>query len=55
MLGLDWNASAEQWKKFVADGRPVVAHVLSTDVARTTALRRGASGLMISGVSELLG
>lgn len=55
MLGLDVGASAAHWRSFTADGRPVVAHVLTTDAARRTALRRGAAGLMIAGVEEILG
>lgn len=55
MLGLDLNASEQQWADFAADGRPVVAHVLSKKEQRDIATELGASGLMISGVRELLG
>lgn len=55
MLGLDWNASDTWWKKFTADGRPVVAHVLNTSPQRDVALKQGARGLMIGGVTEILG
>ena len=55
MLGLDWRASAAHWSSFVADGRPVVAHVISTRTGKQTALRRGAKGLMVSGITEVIG
>ena len=55
MLGLDLNASEQQWRDFTAAGRPVVAHVLSQGSQREVATERGARGLMISGVQEVLG
>lgn len=55
MLGLDGEASDEQWTQIVADGRPVVAHVLSRDEQFDLAVQRGARGLMVSGVRELRG
>lgn len=53
MLGLDLNATEEQWAQFVADGRPVVAHVLSKPEQFDLAVQRGAHGLMVSGVTEV--
>jgi len=55
MLGLDWNAEARYWEQFVADGRPVVAHVIDTVAERDQAVDRGAVGLMVAGVAEVLG
>ncbi len=55
MLGLDWNASDIWWRRFEADGRPLVAHVLYEASQRPTALSRGARGLMIAGITEVLG
>ncbi len=55
MLGLNWDASAQWWHRFAADGRPVVAHVLAEKSQRTQSLSRGAHGLMIAGVTEVLG
>ncbi|WP_439591364.1 glycerophosphodiester phosphodiesterase [Microbacterium sp.] len=55
MLGLDDNATDAQWAAFAADGRPVVAHVLSRPEQFRLAVERGARGLMVSGVRELRG
>lgn len=55
MFGLDWDAPAQQWRDLSATGRPLVAHVLSQRAQRQVALDHGAQGLMIAGVTEVLG
>jgi glycerophosphoryl diester phosphodiesterase len=55
LLGLDYGASAADWKAIRGFGKPVVAHILPTKAAAAEAQAKGADGLMISGVREVLG
>lgn len=55
LLGLDHGASAADWKAVLAFGKPVVGHIIPTKAAAEEADGKGANGLMISGVREVLG
>ncbi|WP_348787270.1 glycerophosphodiester phosphodiesterase family protein [Leifsonia sp. NPDC080035] len=54
-LGLDYGGAAEVWRTFEATSKPVLAHVVPSESAAETARKRGAAGLVISGVREVLG
>ena len=54
-LGLDYGAAAEVWKTFTGRSKPVLAHVVPSKSAAATAKERGAAGLLVSGVREVLG
>ncbi|MBN9631947.1 MAG: hypothetical protein J0I18_15275 [Actinobacteria bacterium] len=53
-LGLDYTASPAVWKNVKAYGKPVLAHVVPDVGAATSALQRGADGIVASGVREVL-
>ncbi|WP_374009310.1 glycerophosphodiester phosphodiesterase [Leifsonia sp. LS-T14] len=53
-LGLDVGATVEQWQAFTATGKPVVAHIVRSRAAADQATSRGANGLVVSGVREVL-
>ena len=54
LLGLDVAAPADAWSAVLAVGKPVVAHIIASPADAATARDRGARGLMISAVRELL-
>ena len=53
-LGLDYNGSTAVWERMRKLGKPVLAHVVPTMKAAETARQRGASGMVVSGVREVL-
>lgn len=55
LLGLDYGASVADWKAIRAFGKPVIGHILPTKAAVAVAEAKGAVGLMVSGVREVLG
>lgn len=54
LLGLPWSASAADWATARATGKPVIAHIVATAAEAATARDRGASGLMVSGVEQVV-
>jgi len=54
LLGIDWSASHEAYRKLEATGKPVIAHAVASADAAATAFAEGAQGLMVSGVSEVV-
>lgn len=54
MLGLDWSAPAATWATMTATGKPVLGHIVSDLDAARAALDGGASGLVVSGVAEVV-
>lgn len=53
-LGLDYNGSPAVWERMRKLGRPVLAHVVPDARGAETARRRGASGMIVSGIREVL-
>jgi len=54
LLGLDVQAPVADFVRMRATGKPVIAHVLATRSQVTAAEAKGADGLMISGVTEVV-
>ncbi len=54
-LGLDVGAPADDWSRLRSFGKPVIAHIVDTKAQASTARGRRANGLMISGITEVLG
>lgn len=50
LLGLDDQASAEQWRSVTAVGKPVIGHVITTRAQRDRVVRLGARGVMCADV-----
>nr|DAW54441.1 MAG TPA: Glycerophosphoryl diester phosphodiesterase [Caudoviricetes sp.] len=48
VLGMEWNAEQGVWDTLKATGKPLIAHVITTQQQADTALARGATGLMAS-------
>lgn len=55
MLGMAWDASTAAWTTAKSFGKPVLAHICPNSAATTTALAKGANGLMVSGITSVLG
>jgi len=54
ILGMAYNASAPAWAAVMGYGKPVMGHIVATPAQATTALSRGAHGLMVSGVLSII-
>jgi glycerophosphoryl diester phosphodiesterase len=54
LLGLNYTASAATFAALRATGKPVIAHVIDTAAAAGTALEKGAAGLMVSAVEQVV-
>lgn len=48
LLGMEWNASQSAWNTVLAEGVPVVGHIIGTVGQAVEALSKGANGLMVS-------
>ena len=48
VLGMEWNASDDTWATLKAPGKPLIAHIITTQQQADIALARGATGLMAS-------
>ena len=48
VLGMEWNADQSVWDVLKATGKPLIAHIITTQQQADTALARGATGLMAS-------
>lgn len=48
VLGMEWNAEQGVWDTLKATGKPLIAHIITTQQQADTALTRGATGLMAS-------
>lgn len=55
ILGLEYSASAAAWKTMLSFGKPVIGHIIHRKSDAGKAIALGARGLMISGVTEVLG
>jgi hypothetical protein len=54
-LGLDYGSSKSAWSQVTALGKPVIGHIIPTKAGAEQARSKGARGLMLSGVTEVLG
>jgi len=54
ILGLDYTADQATWNAILAYGKPVIGHTIPNATAANTALNFGASGLMVSGVQQVI-
>ena len=54
ILGMDYNADQSTWTTILSYGKPVIAHTIPHGAAASTALSLGASGMMVSGVQEVI-
>jgi hypothetical protein len=52
LLGMDYTASGAAWASVLSYGKPVLGHIIPDAAGKTTALGKGANGLMVSGVLE---
>lgn len=48
LLGLNWDADPSHWATAVSTGKPVIAHVITTEHQAGTAFGLGAAGIMMS-------
>lgn len=48
VLGMEWNAEQGVWDALKATGKPLIAHIITTQQQADIALARGATGLMAS-------
>lgn len=48
VLGMEWSAEQDVWDTLKATGKPLIAHIITTQQQADTALARGATGLMAS-------
>lgn len=54
ILGMDYNADQATWTSILSYGKPVIAHTIPHGAAASTALNFGASGMMVSGIQEVV-
>jgi glycerophosphoryl diester phosphodiesterase len=54
LLGINWSASHQDYRMLEATGKPVIAHIVASRRAATTAFAEGARGLMVSGLKEVV-
>lgn len=48
VLGMEWNAPDDVWATLKATGKPLIAHIITTQEQADIALSKGATGLMAS-------
>ena len=48
VLGMEWNAPDDVWATLKATGKPLIAHIITTQQQAELALAKGATGLMAS-------
>ena len=55
ILGMDYSASQSAWNSLAAaaPGKPIMGHICPNQAAATTAISKGAVGLMVSGVKAV--
>ncbi|MBN9619544.1 MAG: hypothetical protein J0H43_07415, partial [Actinobacteria bacterium] len=54
LLGLTYTAPRSDFQTMRATGKVVIAHVIPTEAAARQALGKGAGGLMVSGVTQVV-
>lgn len=50
ILGLNWDASQQDWDTVLSYGKPVVGHIANTQAAYNMAISKGATGVQCSNV-----
>ena len=53
ILGMEWSAPDDVWATLRATGKPLIAHIITTQAQATRARERGATGLMSSVPSKV--
>ena len=53
-LGMEYGASTALWSQVLSKGRQVIGHVIASPAQAATAFGQGASGLMVSTVTEVV-
>lgn len=53
VLGMEWNAPDDVWATLRATGKPLIAHIITTQAQATRARECGATGLMSSVPSQV--
>lgn len=48
VLGMEWDASDDVWATLKATGKPLIAHIITTQQQANQVLSKGATGLMVS-------
>ena len=54
LLGMQYDASATTFRTMLGTGKRVIAHIVSTDAQADAGLAKGATGLMVSGVKQVV-
>lgn len=54
ILGMEYIASQSAWDAILAYGKPVIGHIVSTTSQANDALTKGAVGLMVEGVEQVI-
>lgn len=54
ILGMEYGASQATWDSIKSYGKPVIGHIIPDSSSATTALTKGAAGLMVSGVEQVI-
>ena len=52
MLGMTYSATQAEWNSVLVHGKPVVGHICPDAAAVSLAISKGASGVMVSGVTQ---
>lgn len=53
-FGMDYAASSGAWTTLLAEGKPTAGHIITSSAQATTALGKGANGLMVSNVEQVI-
>lgn len=54
ILGMEYGASQATWDAIKSYGKPVIGHIIDSNTQATDAITKGAAGLMVSGVKEVI-
>jgi hypothetical protein len=54
ILGMDYNADGATWTSILSYGKPVIGHTIDSSAAATSALSKGADGLMVAAVTSVI-
>jgi hypothetical protein len=54
LLGIEWDDTSAVWAQALSYGKPVLGHIIANQQQATAATTLGASGLMVSGVLEVV-
>lgn len=54
LLGMDYGGSISAWTDAASYGKLIIGHVIPNKTAAATAVSKGAAGLILSGVAEVL-